>query len=466
MENVRTSLTVVLSRDGLAVFVRRTDPKDREPVSDDDLRQALAEQGVVVGIKPNLAALFEQQAVGGSIALAEGIKPVQGENGKIEYLYDVEGTVDKKQTANAENKIFKIINGVKGMKLARIVPPGVGTPGTSVTGADIAPLPGKPVYLRAGKNTMVSEEDPSLIVATADGNIIRTSSSIEIEPMLTIPGDVDFSTGDIDFVGSLTVRGDIKTGFRVKVKGNLDVQGNIEDAQVEVGGDVVVKKGFIGHGKGLLNAQGNVTIGHVQNQTVNTEKNITILQFCVNGTVSAGEKVLAHKAMIVGGTVDALSEIHAKALGSDQYSHTKVHIGRKGKILAKIAVTEKDIEQAKKSQNDVKDALYKLARLKIDMNGKLPEDKALLFNKLQAVQKSLPARMEQLEKTLEQLNQELKINYDAGLYVYETLYENVLIDINGTKEAMQSTVQAVRMIEHDGVLEKHGYEGSQEGTAK
>ncbi len=464
MENVKTSLTVVISRDGLAAFVRRTDPKDTEAISEEDLRQSLTDNGVVFGIKENLMALFEQQTVGGSVALAEGIKSIQGESGHIEYLYDTEGTVDKKQTANAENRVFKIMNAVKGMKLARIIPPGQGTPGKTVTDLEIPPYPGKPVYLRAAKNTMVSEEDPSIIVATGDGHIIRTSSAIEIETVLTIPGDIAFSTGDIDFVGSLIVRGDIKTGFNVKVKGNLEVQGNVEDAQLEVGGDVIIKKGFIGHSKGILNAKGDVTLGFVLNQTINTEKNVTIIQYCVNGTINAGDKINAAKASVVGGSLDALSEIHVKSLGSDQYSLTKVHIGRKGRILAKIAIVEKEIEQAKKALTDVKDALYKLARLKIDLSGKLPEDKNLIYNKLQAVQKALPDRLEQYEKEYIQLNEELKINYDAGLFVYDTLYENVLVDINGTKESMQATLKDVRMIEHEGALEKHSIESNRKET--
>ena len=65
--------------------------------------------------------------------------------------------------------------------------------------------------------------------------------------MLDIPGNVDFSTGSINFLGDINIKGDVLSGFTVRAMGNIHVDGVIEaGSAVEAGGDLVVVKGILG----------------------------------------------------------------------------------------------------------------------------------------------------------------------------------------------------------------------------
>ena len=47
-------------------------------------------------------------------------------------------------------------------------------------------------------------------------------------PVYVVPGDVDFSTGNIDFIGSVKVMGSVRNGFSVKAEGNVEIMGRLE----------------------------------------------------------------------------------------------------------------------------------------------------------------------------------------------------------------------------------------------
>ena len=56
-----------------------------------------------------------------------------------------------------------------------------------------------------------------------------------------VDGDVDVSIGNISFVGSIIVRGTIRSGFKVEAEGDIEVWGNVEAATVQSQGNVIIR---------------------------------------------------------------------------------------------------------------------------------------------------------------------------------------------------------------------------------
>ena len=48
----------------------------------------------------------------------------------------------------------------------------------------------------------------------------------------------------------------------------MDIGGTVEDAQIECGGNILIKQGFTGGGKGLINVKKNISITFMWNQEV------------------------------------------------------------------------------------------------------------------------------------------------------------------------------------------------------
>ena len=71
---------------------------------------------------------------------------------------------------------------------------------------------------------------------------------LRVNETLTL-AKVDLSTGNINFDGSLHIKGDVADGVAVDVSGSVLVEGVVARATIVAGGDIVIKNGIIGGAK-------------------------------------------------------------------------------------------------------------------------------------------------------------------------------------------------------------------------
>ncbi|HUI63362.1 MAG TPA: FapA family protein [Bacteroidota bacterium] len=439
-DNIACALVVQISNDRCSAHVQ-LDPGSPLP-SRAELDEALCRAGVVYGIcREELDAIASGRAPGAQVLVARGDLPEKGSDGRLEWHFSPEPGAPA---------LFR--NTRAGEKLVSIYPPIEGRPGKSVQGEPLPCPSAKPTRMRPGVNTAQKGGNPTVICSTADGNIEVKGDLIEVHPVATIRGDIDYSTGAVDFVGSLIVGGDIRSDTTVHVKGSLTVHGNVEDALIEAGGDVRIDKGFVGRGKGRIVAGGNVHILHILNQSVDAGGDVVIGKESVNGTVNASGRVTSPAAVIAGGAVLCNGDVELRSIGSTDGSQAKVRAGRRGRILERIPVLEKEIKQTEAQTNDVKDAIYRLVRLQIDV-GTLPADKKEMLDKLQAAQKLLPERLAAQRAELQKLKEDLKKNHDIKLIVRGTVFENSMIELNGVRKLIDTALQDVVFFERGGAIE-------------
>jgi hypothetical protein len=453
MMKTREQLRVRLSPDQYQAFLVCDDPATVDWAI---VVKFLNGSGVVYGVRKDAAEQLAGANGGGhEILVAEGTHPIAGKDGWVEYFFDTKttGTLEEKSGKVDLRELHMIHNVLRGQALIRIHPPEPGTAGTTVTGKIVAPPVGRKASARPGPNTAFAENDPNVINATADGNVVlRRDGSVEVQPLLTINGNVDFSTGNIDFVGSVIVTGDVKSDFSVKVKKDLEVAGNVEDALIEAEGDVTIRKGFLGYGKGKVTAGGSVKVQHLVNQTIFSDKDVTIEKESVAGMVTAGGRIVAPQASIVGGMLDAASEVDVNNLGTGEHSQARVKAGRRGRIMDRLAQIDKDAALIEKQTVEVKEAAYRLVRTKLD-GGTLNSEKEQLLAKLQDVQKILPQRIATLEEEKRKLHVELQKVHDARIVIRGTVFENVLVEINGVRRMVDSALEDVVFVERGGKIE-------------
>ncbi|HTO94785.1 MAG TPA: FapA family protein, partial [Bacteroidota bacterium] len=295
---------IVIAADGLSAAVA-VDESAPAPAAEEIMR-ALGEAGVTYGVSEEaVLRIASGTGHGETLRVAAGRAPVPGTDGRIEWCFTPEP---------GAKALYR--NAVAGQKLAVVHGPGAGTPGASVFGRPIAPKPGRPVALRAGANTAADANDRRVILATASGNIVVADGHIEVQPLLTLRGGIDYTMGKIDFVGSIVVQGDIAGDVTVRAGGSLTVHGNVDDADIDVRGDVVVDKGFVGRGKGRIVAGGSVSVLHLLNQSITAGKDVRITRESVNGMVSAGGRVQAASAVIAGGSIHADGDVVLGTIGS------------------------------------------------------------------------------------------------------------------------------------------------------
>jgi hypothetical protein len=248
------------------------------------------------------------------------------------------------------------------------------------------------------------------------------------------------------------VRGDIQSDFSIKLGGSLEVMGNVEDSTIQVGGNVTVHNGFYGHGHGSLTAGGDIRVHHVLNQIINGEKDVYIEKEAVNATIRSGANIIAPRAVVAGGTMDALRDIIAGTLGSKDGGYAKLRAGKRGRILERLGQIDKERKHAEKQLADVKGAVYRFVKMKVD-GATLTAEQEQALVKLQEVQKLLPARMESLAREYDELQVELQKKNEVKIEVHGVVHENVVIDINSVRKVVESAIEGVVFVERAGAIE-------------
>ncbi len=142
-----------------------------------------------------------------------------------------------------------------------------GKVGRNIFGEEIKPRTVKSLKLDFGKNIVMNEEHTE-IYSEVTGHASLVNGKVFVSDVYEVPADVDNSVGNIDYDGSVVIKGNVKPGFSVKATGDIVVEGVIENAYVESKGQVIVKHGIHGMHKGVIRAGTNVMAKYIENANI------------------------------------------------------------------------------------------------------------------------------------------------------------------------------------------------------
>ena len=425
-------IKISLRKNKTAAYMKVPSLIPKNPLKIEDALKAMEQAGVIKGIKRDmLEKLFKQKLFDQELLIAQNIAPKNGTDGRIEFFFDVERKLWPRvaQDDQVDYKKVSVVNNVsKGEKLCRRHPPSEGEPGETVTGKLIAPKPGRDEPLPQGPNTKPSPDDPNLLISCLEGHVfLNRSNLVEVQPGLEIKGDVDYSTGNIQFKGSVRVHGDIKSGFEVKAGGDLDIDGCVEDAMIRADGDVLIKKGFIGRGKGSIQAGGNVTVGYVKSQKINCSGNLNISGEFLYSKAVVDKDILLHreKGIIIGGVIEAGGSIEASKIGNSQFVTTKVVAGSKEKLRENLSKIEKQIKKIEENQRIMQETMQSLFQLKTKYRGKLPAEKKNLLKKVQRSKLHFFNRHRTLNEERTRLLKKINEKKGSHIKIYQSIFPGV-----------------------------------------
>jgi hypothetical protein len=366
------------------------------------------------------------------VCIAEGKPPRHGKNAEIELLVDLSFSrrpVIKKDGAADYFSIHTFENVVAGQSLARVSPPTEGEPGVDVYGNTIYATSGKPLPFYQGKNVISADNDSLLWEASKNGHVYKRDNTLLVEEILRIDSDVDFHTGNIDFIGDVVVDGEVKSGFSVRAAGNVTVYGAVEDARIEAGENVIVHCGFIGKGKGVISAEGDVVVCHIRNQKVIAKNNILIGGESVDACLIAGNAIFAEqkKSWIVGGRALAKNNIRAATIGNKFFNPTRITVGLDYFIKKTFAELDNKIEEIETTIAIVKSDIERLS-LQERSSGGLSNDKSMLRSRLAILVEKHEEQIRQLQKYKFHCKREL-YNHAAQIDVTGTVFPGTVVEI-------------------------------------
>ena len=200
-------------------------------LSADTIIAFLKNNRVIAGIDEERIRQFQDSPVyREEYLVAEGIQPEKGENAKIVYNFETDNTQVRLQETRTGQINFKelnlIQNVVEGQPLAQKIPAQRGKAGKTVTGKYLEAANGKDIPMPLGKNTKVGPDELTIIAET-NGQVLLVKNKITVQEIYVVEGDVSIKTGNITFLGSVFVNGNVDDGFIVKASGNIEVKGTV-----------------------------------------------------------------------------------------------------------------------------------------------------------------------------------------------------------------------------------------------
>ena len=327
-----------ITADSMKAVLKWSGPGDDQTVDAEEVLTALRERSVPLDEKTagQVGAAVEalkEQAGREPVVLLEGRTAKPGKNGYFEWAEACDPEKLKASLAEQEKLDRRSYYGVssliivkQGDTLGKLHAPTEGEPGQDVLGRQISTQGGTEYKLEAGRNVEI-QQDGCTFTAQCDGEPRMAGGKLEVDPILTIKGDVDFGTGNISYSGEVQISGDVKDLFTVRSGGDVTVGGTIEAAIIESGGSLTANRGIFGKEKGRLQVAQALTARYLSNVSAWVGGDVIVGSEIVNTHVNCSGKVVLEKGAIHGGQVTATGSIEAPVLGSPACVRTIIRAG-------------------------------------------------------------------------------------------------------------------------------------------
>jgi len=467
-------MTVDITDQEMKAFVILTPPG---PGGCDLSREAvlsfLRNNHVIFGVLDEaLQGIEDKPAYRTPILVAEGAKPQNGHDAEVIFNFETDKNKLRLKEASDGRVNFKelglIQNVVAGQPLARKTPPEQGQPGRTVTGKVIPARNGKDIPPPVGRNVHLGEDGITLI-ADLNGQVTFIGGKVNVEEILTVQGDVSLKTGNVMFLGTVIVFGNVEDNFSVKASGNIEIRGNVGKSEVIAEGDIVIHQGVNAKGGGLVQAGKSVWAKFVENATVEAGENIVVSDGIINSTAVANKKIICQgkRASIVGGRYRACEEINAKSLGAPVGgAETIFEVGYDPKSKEKSDQLTAQKDKLAKQLDDYDKNIATLNALKKQKKA-LPEDKEAILQDYLVRREELVSEIRALGKEIDSLQSYLNGLKSRGrISASGRIYPGVKIWIKDIHEDIKNEMKAVTFYLENQLVRTTRYEEPEDESVK
>lgn len=321
---LKAYMTLFVSNDELAANNRVSLVKE--------IFDTFCKAGLVYGIKTNILAGELKSAT--EYLIAEGIPAVNGEDAVVKLYEVTELQPQIIESGKVNHYELNLINRVKqGDWLGERKDPTPGKAGKNIKGVEIAPIPGRNFPLFYDRISVREEylDGITTLYSKKNGAVYFRGESIGVYDFLEIKGDIDFSTGNIDFDGFLSVKGTVEDNFSVVANKDIEILGEYGVGAAEKisssEGNIYIKGGIAGKNKAIVRCKKNLYVKYLSDITVECEGTVYVGFYCMNANIKAKQVVVeSPRGRIIGGNIDAEIRVSASEIGNRTESRTVIRI--------------------------------------------------------------------------------------------------------------------------------------------
>lgn len=447
MVNLNELFVITVAKDHMSAELNCTEQFETMiselSLSENQIIEFLKERKIVYGIQEeNVKKIVNELSISlFPLTIAIGKKPVDGDDGYLEYHVELSTEVEHDLTQGLNfREVVRIPTVHEGDKLLTKIERTNGIDGKNVYGRTVRARPGRPMLMNPGKNVEFNESDQTFY-ATTVGQIQVLERFVHVHTVYELHESVSMKTGNINFAGSVIIRGDVPTGFTVKASGDITIYGLVEAATIEAGGSVTVSEGLAGLRTGSIEAGENVNIGYINQGNVHVGDSLFVENSILHSEIVAKNDVFCQRGNIIGGSISAGKSIEAKDIGNRMNTETKLSFG--------VNISEdQNIQQLVDKKDQLTDNLQKLNVLKERLSknsDELDSKGRVTLLRLERSRTQTVGQIEEIDKKLEESNASLGDINLAYLNTRGTLYSNVLVAFGRYKRRVEKDYDFVQV---------------------
>lgn len=439
----------------------------------DDIYAELEKKAIVSGIREDVInEAIENDKYNQPILIAEGQPPEDGLDAQIDYKFRVEKEIklaeDEKGKVNFK-ELDLIENVVVGQILAKKLPARKGTAGKTITGRELPAKDGKDVAIIVGKNTKLNDDKTELI-AEINGQVVYTKGKVSVEPVFEVKGDVSMETGNIVFLGTVIVRGNVEDGFSVKASGNIEVKGSVGRAQLEAEGDIIIKQGLLGKDSAVIISGNDIIAKFIEHaKSVESARDVIVAEGILHSFVDAGKRVICNgkRAIIAGGRIRAGEEINAKTIGSPSFTETQVEVGFDPKTRQQLLDLSEEMRTGKDRIRELAMNINTLDSQRRSAGGRLSMEKEELLIKMMEEREQISSKLKKVEEQISEIRSYFASIEEKGrIAAQKEVFPKVKLIIKDAFLEVKDSFKYVTFIQEAGNIKVLPYQEAKVEAAK
>ena len=265
------------------------------------------------------------------------------------------------------------------------------------------------------------------------------------------------STGNVDAEGSVLVNGNVQTGYSIKAKGNVVINGVVEGAQVEAGGDIILARGMNGMGKGVLKAGGSIISKFFENSSIYSGSYVEA-DSILHSNVVAQTYIMVdgRKGFIVGGSVHATDKIGCKTLGSPMGTDTFVEVGIDPEQKQRYQDLRKELMSTEKNIRQIQPIILSLSQ-KVKAGAALTKEQVQYLKTLMETNAKLTKHLEECEEEYDRMDEQMTGVDNACVMIKEDAYAGTKIMVRDASLVLKDTRSHCRFVYERGEVKEASY---------
>ena len=417
--------------------------------SPESIKRALSAQGVIEQCydEAKINEFVDNPVYNIPFEVASAILPVDGKDAYILYNFETDVRRLKAKVSETGQINYKELNQIQNViadqPLATKMQPERGKGGKTIFGRYLEAKNGKDIQVTLGENVHF-DRDGVTIKASIDGEVMLVNGKITVEPIKYLDA-VNVKTGDIKFVGTVVIKGNVEEGYKVEAT-NIEINGIVDKSILEATGNIIVRQGIFGKGEGFVKAGKSLWAKFINDTTVEVEENVIVSDSIVNSNVTAMKNIVLRgkKAQIIGGHLLATEEICARKVGSPGGgTETILEVGIDPRAKKRLLELQKNQTDSTRDYENNELDIQNLEQQK-KLRKRLPQEKEDKLSSLKQRNKLIGEELEEMTAEIDKIQAHLRELKAVGkVKVEETVYAGVKIYVRDVLDEVKMDTKHV-----------------------